>query len=405
MHASNALLKNNGVKLLSIAGVFFTLACADTVSLKFGDASVRLFYTAALLLPILFKSARRVERRLLIYLVTFILLISPSIVFSIAPIRSILYTIWIIATIASCYFLARILAENSKETFQSQWGNQDLLDGFIIRAYRLQLIVAFALFATKIHERPTFLYYEPSYFSISLSIYVALTLQNFLKKEKYILDAFLILIYAATSFSASFLIVCALIFILHFDRRRLLLSITAIIVLFILGALYVTYVDDINTEIIKGLVNGNIGIFELMLRGGNRLPRIFIAYDTFISNPINGIGLGTFEQYSQHLILPSIFEDNEYMVVNGLPAVNIYLEIAATAGLLGLIGFIIFLYPVLHWGIKDKFRSPYFCALICMLLILAFESNYLRPYFWVCFFICWMQSRGKLINEKKNTLL
>lgn len=405
MHASNAVRKHNGVKLLSIAGVFFTLACADTVSLKFGDSSVRLFYAAAFLLPIFFKSARRVEKRLLIYLAAFILFISPSVVFSMAPFRSILYTIWIMVTIASCYFLSRILSEKSKGTLQSEWGDQDLLDKFIIRAYRFQLVVAFALFAAKIHERPTFLYYEPSYFSISLSIYVALTLQNFLRKKEYILDFFLILIYAATSFSASFLIVCALIFILHFDRRRILLSIAAVAILISLGSIYVIYIDNVNTEIIKGVINGNIGIFELMLRGGNRLPRIFIAYDTFLSNPINGIGLGTFEQYSQHLILPSIFEDNEYMVVNGLPAVNIYLEIAATAGLLGVIGFIIFLSPVLRWGIKDKFRSPYFCALICMLLILAFESNYLRPYFWVCFFICWMQSRGKLKNEEKTALL
>lgn len=374
-------------------GVLFVLACSDVLSFKLADASIRYFYAAVFILPLICQGARTINPYLLKRLLVLLVCLLPSVFVSIDVSRSFMYYSWVILSMIVCYFYAKVLFALDEEATADINVRGSFLERLIIVSYRLQLLIAFLLVAFGLHDRPTFFYYEPSYFSISLSIYAALVLKRFFSEEKYILDFGFIVVYAVLSFSAAFLIIISVLVLLNLYSRSLVGCSRVLFVSMLILFIYVILFDDLNTEIIKSFVVGDVTFFDLLLRGGNRLPRMIVAYDTFLNNPWYGIGLGGFESYSYNLSLPEAFDPSDYMVITGLPAVNVFVELAATAGIFGLVGFAYFTFPVVRWGFATNFRSPYFQALIAMVVVLTLESNYLRPYFWICFFICWFQRK------------
>ncbi|MCW8354476.1 hypothetical protein N5P32_00530 [Marinomonas pontica] len=138
----------------------------------------------------------------------------------------------------------------------------------VLIAYRLQLFFGFAFFFLGSDERVKAFYYEPSYFSISMAIYVSVLFYMYdsLKKIMWF-DYFLVVLYLFFSFSASFLLVVFLLFIFYFLRFNL----RNFILFFLVGIIFVLYVvffDDINTVIIRSFFNGDIGFYDILLRGG-----------------------------------------------------------------------------------------------------------------------------------------
>jgi O-antigen ligase len=377
------------------AVILYLLACADVVAIKAGSASIRYFYFLALSLPIFVPEVGRIDKLLFHRLLFLILCLVPSVILSGDPIRSLMYLVWVVVTFFSCYFMARLIWIAAERVDRAEPANRDRLFDLIVVAYRIQLIVAFALYFGGYHERPTFFYYEPSYFSISLSIYVATVLRNVQVGRPALFDFVLIVTYLVTSFSAAFLFVLCLIFLPFVLRRNFWRSMLILAACALLFGAYVAFVDDINTALIRYFLQGDIGFFDVLLRGGNRIGRIVVAYNAFLDNFWTGIGLGTFESYAEDSLLPSFIPSDAYMSIEGMPAVNIYLELAATAGIIGLAGFIAFVFPIVKHGMLSKFQSPLFSALFCMLLLLAFESNYLRPYFWICLFLSWMEIQAR----------
>ena len=393
--------KNGGIinSSLAISFIFFSLACADLISVKIGGASVRLFYASIFIIPFLHQKGTVYPKKLLLFLGFFLFTLLPSVVFSATPLRSFLYFSWVVVTFLSTYSLVNfcyrqlILSSDSTTTIRARYC------WFILITYRFQIIAALAFYATGLQERPMFLYYEPSYFAISLSIYVSVVLYNFYNGKNYGLDALLILLFLVTSFSATFAMVLSILLLFYILEHHSYKSIFLLLVSSLAFLLYIINIEDTTTAAIKSFIYHDASLLDVLLRGGNRLPRLILAYDTFTQNFLAGIGLGGFENYSHYGSVPDFLADNPWMEVQDMPAINIFLEIGATAGIAGLIGFLVLLWPVVSWGITKGFSSPAFKALLCMLLILTFESNYLRPYLWICIFFCWFEMSVSTIKR------
>ncbi|MCW8354475.1 hypothetical protein N5P32_00525 [Marinomonas pontica] len=95
-----------------------------------------------------------------------------------------------------------------------------------------------------------------------------------------------------------------------------------------------------------------------------------------------GVGLSGYESYSVVNGVNDYSQGREYLKAVGVPVTNIYIEVLATTGIFGGFGFFCFIFFVLYICFKNR-SSPFSKATVVMLIILNFESNFLRPYFWL----------------------
>lgn len=376
--------------------VLFTLACGDVLSLPIAGGNFRLFYLFGLLVFVLWLDKVRFDPGFALRIVFLLTALAPSLVMSIDSSRSVLYAIWIGLTLV-CTFGAfpRLLDFTEKGT--------PMLGGFrlydvILYAFRFQIIFGIALFLLGLHDRTRFLYYESSYFSISLAVYCSVVAYRFREKRPVALDLTLILAYLVTSVSGAFVLVLLVTIMLNMPRTRARHLIPGAAALALTVAGYVTFVDDINTALIRSLFTSDIDYYAVLLRGGNRLARLIAAWNVFTDHSVFGIGLGSFETFSRSMDIDAP-GTADYLSGEGKPAINIYLELLATAGIAGFFGFALLLFPVLRWIFGKGFQSPISRGVVCMLLILTWESNFLRPYLWVMLALCWAEMRhaGSLV--------
>lgn len=112
------------------------------------------------------------------------------------------------------------------------------------------------------------------------------------------------------------------------------------------------------------------------------MSRFLSAWDVFIDNKWLGVGFNAYEEYSLRHGIVDYSKGINYLNAVGLPPINIYVELLATTGVLGLFGFVLFILNVIIRSRSNQF-SPFFYALITMLIMLNVESNISRPYFWL----------------------
>lgn len=375
--------------------VLFMLACADVVSVPIAGGNFRLFYLAALLGLAFTLRTLRMNGELVLRFAVLVACLVPSIVFGIDPSRSLLYLAWVVLTFVCTFGLFGQLTPAPPSAARGL--DREALYDALVQIYRVQIVVALALYAVGVHERPQFLYYEPSYFSISLALYCAFVAHRLRKGRGVMFDVFLIAAYLLTSASGAFVLVLSLTALLNVSLRRLTYVISGAVLAIAASATYFYSVDDVNTALVRSVLSGDVDAYEILLRGGNRLARMLAARDLFIDNPGRGIGLGNFELATKIFDVDNFAENQDWLSNEGKPAINIYLEILATTGLIGFLGFCIFFLPLFRWMFGAGYASPLSRGVICMLLLLTWESNFLRPYLWVGMTLCWIEYRQAIL--------
>nr|WP_102467149.1 hypothetical protein [Vibrio splendidus]PMI70696.1 hypothetical protein BCU37_07435 [Vibrio splendidus] len=293
--------------------------------------------------------------------------------------RSIIYWVWpvfnFIALFVPFYILSRL---DFNQTLQG-----------VLLSCRLTSVIGIVLWILGYHERLQSLLYESSYFSIALSIYFIYFIYNFslsLKKLN-IFDSIIVALCLIGSKSAMLLGV----FILGFTFRALMSlksskkfikTISAIIFTLSLAFYYISNNNDLLSNSLH-LIYRSIDEPELLLeRSGNRYPRFVLATEVISKNPF-GVGVGAYIDHIDNVQYASSSAKAEWLDPSSKPAINIYIEIAATSGWISALIF-------MGWQAVTIFRARrckenefvVLISFIVMILLLQLESNYLRPYFW-----------------------
>lgn len=370
-------------KYLLVISLILLAATMDWPSIYMGGATLRLSW---LILPFLFAfflKSLRLNKPIFMFCLAFIVLSVPSFYFSLAPSKSLFYVFWILFNyfvFFSVFYTAAMRLGNS--VFKP-----------ILWVSRFHIVFGAFLFFADIQERPASFFYEPSYLSIALIPYIVAICFNLKFVRKY--DYILLVFYAIASQSAAFFlclfsVLCVLVVRYFFAARNsvksMLSAILMVIIFSVVGIGYVYTVDDLNTVIIRAIIeNASIENLQMVLmRGGNRFPRMVEAYDAISKNFFSGVGLGAYENYS--LIKPVSNPEyaEGYLSGEGQPAVNIWLEVFATAG---VASFVCFVALTVYFS-KRVFSASlqYKWALIAVIFsifsVMNFESNYMRAYLW-----------------------
>jgi hypothetical protein len=377
--------------------LLFTLACSDVLSLPIAGGNFRLFYIAGMLAFALRLPQLRFDPPFSARVLLLFVMLTPSFVVSGDQKRSMLYLVWVLLTLV-CTFGAFPRLVRFDPNKGPMLGPQRLYDA-LLYAFRFQIVVGIFLFAIGMHDRTRFFYYESSYFSISLAVYCAIVAHRMRERRPVSIDVALVIAFLITSASGAFVLVLLLTAMLNLPRLRVKQVMAALLAICVSVVAYVALVDDTNTTLVRSVLSSDADFHEVLLRGGNRLARLVAAWDVFNDHPAFGIGLGTFETASQSLDIDDP-DTMDYLKGEGKPAINIYLELLATAGVAGLVGFAVVLWPLMRWIFGRGFRSPLSRGVICMLLVLTWESNFLRPYLWVMLALCSAEMQHSLGRDK-----
>ena len=379
--------------------VLFVFACADLAALNVGGGNLRAFYAVALIALVFHRWQKSFDVNLLLRMIIACLSMVPSVIISPDTNRSIAYVCWLAVTFLMTFCLFPTVVRRLSLGPETR---DNPLYRCILMAYRGQIIVAMLLIGTGLQDRPHLLYYETSYFSISMSIYVPIVIHRWMNERKGLLDLLLISIYLIASVSGAFIVVLALSALLSVNRKSAKYMLIGAGIAISMFAVYVVAVDDLNTLLVRAILSGEADAYEILLRGGNRLSRLLITNDVFLLHPVYGVGVGTFEQFTLRNDMDIYTENMPWLESSGLPPVNMVLELLATAGICGTLGMLFFLFPVAKWIVGRGFSSPLSKSVVCMFVMLMFESNYLRPYFWVALALCWGERQ---VAQRKLDLL
>lgn len=311
----------------------------------------------------------------------------PSLMFSSEFTKSAGYLLWIFFNYISLSIVYKYLITKSLDKTLS--GVRD--------AYRLQILLGCALYFTGIQPRASVLYYEPSYFALSLTPYVVMIASSYIKSKGYIgevikrtslIDVFLLMAAIYTTKSANLILVCGLsVMVIAFLGKGKIkkIFITAALGAIAIGGLYYYSLNssDLIAVTIYKLFNSPDPIEALLDRTGNRWPRFNLAYDTAMTH-LWGVGIGAFEQYTLTHTLLDYMGLPFYLSPIGYPPINIYLEIAATCGWPALAVWLVWHFKMIKQANYKTVGGPVIvCSLIVAMLALFIESSFMRPYYWM----------------------
>ncbi|WP_350304134.1 O-antigen ligase family protein [Photorhabdus viridis] len=391
------IIKNNNKTVLYI--LLFTtifLSGADLLSFNVNGYSIRFFYIYIATVFLTFIGRFKYRTGYITVSLFFLITLIPSIYYSLSPMKSFFSTIMLFMNIFIVVgFIHMAILELNL--------NRDSLIRIIIYVYRVQITFSILFVVFGITERAQFFYYEPSYMGLSLVLYTSAIFCNAMSGKSIKLDILFALAFLCFSFSAIFLLsvfIVSLIYMTMLKPRYMLLF------LLLLGSILVAYIfiiDDLNTLAIRNFLNGNIDFEQLILRGGNRISRILSAIDVFLLHPFFGVGFNAYEEYSIIKGINDYSGGIEYLTAKGLPAINIYIELMATSGIVGLLGFFILVVYICFLSRKKK--SPFFIAILSMLLMLNFESSIMRPYFWVAVALALSDYSSKIKDKYSHTMV
>ena len=371
---------------LILSGLLVLLVCStgfDHFAISISTAHVRLSFLAYLGIWLCY--ARKISYPVLptCLILLFTLIGAVSIANSHDPLKSIMYLGWILFSYFIIFGLFAALA---------RWRGAELFRAVVL-AFRLQIAIAALLWTLGIQERGCLLYYEASYFSLALLIYAAIVMVGWQSGTGRLADLFFLLLALVVTQSALLLVGTAVIalsgMLLGGDAKRALRILLLALVVFAALCVYAQSSDDLLAQTFRNLLSRDQFANYLAERGGNRVPRMECAWDVFCSSPSLGVGVGAYESHISTLDVSAYSHQNHYLAVENQPAVSIVLELLATVGVLGTIPFLAFvIYSLVRAGRGDARQLSYKVALCGMLAVLAFDSNYLRPYFWMLLGIC-----------------
>jgi len=268
--------------------------------------------------------------------------------------------------------------------------------GLMILFYRFSVFLTAALVFSRIQDRGHFLFYEASYYAIALIPYFCIVFYRmfYFGLRNVLLDLFLILAAIFLSQSVSMFLWCFISLILFYfisGRAKIIHIPIAVFSLLV----FIFFIYNVNTRA-RYILNASVDVVNnpsqylniLVLVGGNRLQRVFIAYDAFLSHPLFGVGIGALRDYSAK----NFNIDDFYL--NGLTAsdfsedtnaTNVFMEVAAEAGIVGLLGFLLVQVFIWKKNGNAEILRPFKIAFYVTMASLLIESSYLRPYVWALY--------------------
>ncbi|MET0323215.1 MAG: O-antigen ligase family protein, partial [Duganella sp.] len=262
--------------------------------------------------------------------------------------------------------------------------------------YRFSVLLTAVFVILRLQERGHFLFYEASYYAIALIPYYCITFYRMFNFgfKSCITDILLILAAIILSQSVSMVLwVAASFMFLYFKSGQARFSHFVYVSIVSLIFLFLLYQFNDRT---KGIVEALSGMFRepgqylnvLILVGGNRLQRVFIAYDAFVTHPWFGVGIGALKAYSIMNFSTDSFDLDGLTASDftaDMNATNVFMEVAAEAGVVGLIGFLMVLAFIHSRQENGDILRPFKIAFYITMLSLLIESSYLRPYVWALY--------------------
>lgn len=354
----------------------------DLSAIVVSDFNIRLTW---LLLPALFVFTPRfrVPISYSIFIYIFFIFHSLSALVSGHVIRGFTYSLWILF---SYYFFFAI-------GFRCTRDLGDKVFNVLIDNGRIQIVCAAVIYFIGLQERAHLFYYEPSYMAIALIPYVA---SVFFGGNRKSFDFVLILLFLVISQSGNFVFVLILASLCKAYTLRknedFLKVVMAFGIIFSIMLVYV-YLDEenINHRLIVAIWDAGISwdiLWFIVERGGNRIPRMQVAFDVLSQNLFFGIGPSNFISYIQNMDFSYITNGFVDIEPYGKPPTNILIEAGLNSGLFGLVMVVIlFSYFFIRSGrmANSEIRIKLQAMILISMLMLQLDSNYLRAYVWVGF--------------------
>ena len=189
-------------------------------------------------------------------------------------------------------------------------------------------------------------------------------------------------------------------------RKAKLFHVLGIVFLFLLAIYVIANFDERTAKILKAFFSvlddpsRYLNLFVLI--DGNRLQRVMVAYDAFLMHPVLVIGIGALREYSTKNFKLDSFDLDGLSASDfstEMNATNVFMEVMAEPGIIGLVGFLVVLVFVarkkFNMGIFLTLKISFFVTMISLLI----ESSYLRPYIWALYgIVIGISSR----TEEKN---
>ncbi len=238
--------------------------------------------------------------------------------------------------------------------------------------------------------------------SSQLTIFLLICFYVYLISRKYIKQFWLsniinmilpLLFFCAVTYTGSrmgMFIAIILIFYSYVDlfrkiksKYKLFLIIGMIILLLILFLIVIFLMKNNSRSV---LFNRAISVFEniktFSLKGDPREEINYNSFKAFLSNPINGVGLGNiYKQYCK-------WEGH-----------NSFLSILSETGIIGFIPFVILLGFIFIQGIKYYKRVDFYVVYFCLLLVSNFHHIFRQRWIWV--FLTYLVSYMYMENQTK----
>lgn len=217
---------------------------------------------------------------------------------SLAPVKSVGYTIWVLfdffIIISLCYNFTRLYPP---EATLNIWL-------WVFRVHGLLIFLELAIgIATHTLHRPVLWFYETSYLAIFMTGYFGAALYLFLRQGRAyagdLLLATTVMLALSSATAIAGLLLCIMLNMLVAKQRaKLLLYATLLAVLF-LAILYSFFQDTVYYRLVAGfLLQPNNSLDVIVARGGNRYIRLLIGLDAFRHYPWLGVGIGGDTAYS-----------------------------------------------------------------------------------------------------------
>lgn len=375
----------------SSLGILFFLGlvvvCLDIINIDLGNFKLKIAYVWFVLYAILFSLFLNLAIKKENFYIALIFLCSllPSVLFSKNVVTSLAFYAGAIVCVVIMLLFAKMTVLAAPKVI-----------GILFGFYRFSVILTLFLVVFGIQVRGHFLLYESSYYAIVLIPYFCMTFYRlFLYGFKVsVLDIVLIIVAIATSQSVSMVGWCILSFFCIYIRSGLSRKIhfvligIGIVLFFVLAYFFNDRANMIISRMFLLFENPSDSLSLLVFVVGNRLQRVVVGYEAFIQNPWVGVGLGAFREYSATNFDPVDFALNGVSASDftvDTPAANVFIEMAAEGGIIGLVGYIWMLIFIHRKNNNSKLLAPFKIAFYITMVSLLIEASYLRNYLWALY--------------------
>src|ERR1700733_947775 len=370
--------------LLWVVGVF--VCFLDYPAVPVGGAVLKVAYLVFpfIFAAVLLQNRLHVNKKHALLGALFVGCVMPSVVLSTDVSTSLKFLFGVIVCLAimgSMYRLTRAIGLRTV--------------GLLVWVYRITVIVTIPLRISGLQGRGHFTFYEASYWAIALIPYYCIAFHRLLtgRKRAFIVDGMFIVTAILISESVTMVLWVILSFagvLIAMKRVRIKYVLAAATVFIVFGVIAYEFNDRAQGIVYTVRnVDGLDSVLSIaMFIGGNRLQRVLVAYRAAHDHPLFGVGLGALKNFTDlHFraadfsILGNSADDFDV----SMPATNIFLEMAAECGIVGLLAFLVLLRFIFKQCKNKPAVIPFQVALWITMISLMIESSYLRPYVWMLY--------------------